>query len=77
MKKFVQILIICILACQLSGCAVKDKIIADSKEYIGIKLKELNEDEEFIEEFNNVCDKCANKFIEIVFKERPAGGNNE
>ena len=77
MKKFVQILIIGILACQLSSCAVKDKIIADSKEYLSIKLKELNEDEEFIEEFNSVCDKYANKFIEIVFKERPAGGNNE
>lgn len=66
-----------ILTSQLSGCSLSEKVVNEVKNYASDKLIELSNDEEFIEKFNTVCDRGANVFISVVFKERPEGECNE
>lgn len=70
------LLILC-MASQLTGCSLKDKVISKAENYASAKFRELSNDEEFIEKFNTVCDRGANIFISVVFKERPVGEVNE
>lgn len=66
-----------ILMSQLSGCSLKETVVSKAKSYTSEKFRELSNNEEFIEKFNTVCDKGANIFISVVFKERPEGECSE